>query len=154
MSQCARCGADVPQTGATCPQCGATQPDPAWTMPFSESGTPTVESRKSSQGSLSSDKKYALVILNGEEPGKVVPLEKPRTVIGRAGCDLELKDPQLSRQHALIAINGTSVRLEDLGSTNGTFVDESRIETAELTDRSEFRIGSHELLFVMRDREE
>jgi len=122
-------------------------------MPFSEAGTPTLESRKSDRGSLSADKKYALVILNGDDPGRVVSLETPRVVIGRADCDLELDDPQLSRQHALIAINGTNARLEDLGSTNGTFVDEKRIETAELTDRSEFRIGSLELLFVMRDRE-
>ena len=39
----------------------------------------------------------------------------------------------------------------DLGSTNGTFVDEERIQTEELLDRFEFRIGSHELVFVMRD---
>ena len=89
-----------------------------------------------------------------EDPGRVVPIAKPRVVMGRAECDLVLSDPQLSRQHALIAINGTSARLEDLGSTNGTFVDEKRIQTAELVDRSEFRIGSHELVFVMRDEED
>ena len=152
---CARCGSEISdQPGVTCPKCGAPRPDPAWTMPFSEAGTPTVESRKSDAGTLSRGKKYALVVVNGEEPGKVVSIEKPRVVIGRADCDVELDDPQLSRQHALIAINGTSARLEDLGSTNGTFVDEERVESCELVDRSEFRIGSHELLFVMRDRED
>ena len=59
----------------------------------------------------------------------------------------------LSRQHVLIAINGTSVRLEDLGSTNGTYVDETRVQQAALEDRCEFRIGTHELLFVMTDRD-
>ena len=54
---------------------------------------------------------------------------------------------------ALVAINGTSARLEDLGSTNGTYVGEKPIDTCELTDKSEFRIGAHELVFVMRDHE-
>lgn len=154
---CTRCSGDVPEDGVgevTCPKCGALQPNPAWTRPFVQPGAPTLESRKSDQGSLSGEKKYALVILNGEEPGRVVPLEKPRVVIGRADCDIVLSDPELSRQHVLIAINGMNARLEDLGSTNGTFVDGKRIQVSELTDRSEFRIGSHELVFVMRDRDE
>lgn len=154
---CARCGSQVPENGqgeVTCPRCGAPQPNPAWTRPYSQAATPTLESRSSDTGSLAPGKKYAIVILNGEDPGRVVPIAKPRVVMGRAECDVVLSDPQLSRQHALIAINGTSARLEDLGSTNGTFVDEKRIQTAELVDRSEFRIGSHELVFVMRDEED
>lgn len=154
---CSRCGSDVPEDGrgeVTCPQCGAPQPNPAWTRPFLQAATPTLESAKSDQGALSDGKKYALVILNGDEPGRVVPLEKPRNVIGRADCDIVLSDPELSRQHALVAINGMNARLEDLGSTNGTFVDGERIQASELTDRSEFRIGSHELVFIMRDRDE
>jgi pSer/pThr/pTyr-binding forkhead associated (FHA) protein len=46
-----------------------------------------------------------------------------------------------------------NARLEDLGSTNGTFVDGERVESAELSDRSEFRIGFHEFVFVMRDQD-
>lgn len=151
---CARCGSDVPDdTGAdiTCPRCGAPKPNPAWTRPFEAAGVPTLESKSSNQGALAAGKKYAIVIVNGDEPGRVIAITKPRVVIGRADCDVVLKDPELSRQHALIAINGTTARLEDLGSTNGTFVDEKRIQTTELVDRAEFRIGSHELVFVMRD---
>lgn len=151
---CARCGGSVPDVDRaelTCPRCGAPQPNPAWTRPFAASATPTLESRSSDQGSFAPGKRYAIVIVNGEEPGRVVPLAKPRVVIGRADCDIVLKDPELSRQHALIAVNGTNARLEDLGSTNGTFIGDERINTAELVDRSEFRIGSHELVFVMRD---
>lgn len=154
---CTRCGGEVPDDGrseVTCPKCGAPQPNPAWTRPFSQAATPTLESNKSDQGSLSTGKQYALVIVNGEERGRVVPLDKPRVVIGRADCDLVLGDPELSRQHALVAINGMNARLEDLGSTNGTFVDGKRIQAVELSDRSEFRVGSHELVFVMRDRDE
>ena len=154
---CARCGRaiDGSEKSTTCSRCGATQSHPAnpsWT-PFSEANVPTLESTNSSGGSLSENKKYAIVILNGEDPGRVVPIEKPRVVIGRSGCDIVIDDGELSRQHVLVAINGTSARLEDLGSTNGTYVDEKPIDTHELTDKSEFRIGSHELLFVMRDQD-
>lgn len=152
---CARCGYEIAGSaaGATCPRCGAPRPDPAWTQPYSPLSAPTVASKSTAGGGLAPGKRYALIVVNGAEPGRVIPIEKPRVTLGRADCDIVLEDPQLSRQHALIAIQGTSVRLEDLDSTNGTFVDEERIESGELTDRSEFRIGTHELVFVMRDEE-
>jgi pSer/pThr/pTyr-binding forkhead associated (FHA) protein len=152
---CSRCGHELSgSTQNTCPRCGAPRPDPAWTQPFSQAAVATMQSRAVNAGTLSGDKKYAIVIVNGGEPGRVIPIEKARITIGRADCDIVLDDPQLSRQHALVAINGTSARLEDLGSTNGTFVDEKRIEQIELEDRMEFRIGSHELVFVVTERED
>jgi pSer/pThr/pTyr-binding forkhead associated (FHA) protein len=127
---------------------------PAMTMPVSgEGAVPTVFASKDSGGALSPAKRYALVVLSGKEPGKVIPIDKARVTIGRSDCDVVLDDTELSRQHALIAINGTRARLQDLGSTNGTYVGESRVDQAALEDRSEFRIGTHELLFVMTDRE-
>ena len=155
FNPCARCGSAVDggEKSVTCSKCGATRPNPAWTTPFSEANVPTLESTSSSGGSFSENKKYAIVILNGEDPGRVVLIEKPRVVIGRSDCDIVINDGELSRQHVLVAINGTSARLEDLESTNGTYVDEKPIETHELTDKSEFRIGSHELLFVRRDQD-
>lgn len=120
-------------------------------MPVAPSGISTLESSRGEGGGLAPGKKYALVVVQGRSPGQVIPLEKPRVILGRAHCDVILEDPELSRQHALIAINGTSVRLEDLKSTNGTFVGGERVEQADLSDRSEFRIGGHELVFVMRD---
>jgi NAD-dependent SIR2 family protein deacetylase len=77
---------------------------------------------------------------------KAVPTAPASKVSGGALSDSK-------SQHAVIAIDGTSARLEDLGSTNGTFVGEKRIEQAALEDRSEFRVGTHQLLFVMADRE-
>jgi FHA domain len=159
-STCSRCRArlsrstgDRATVAITCPQCGAPQPDPSWTLPFapSPSGISTLESSRGEGGGLAPGKKYALVVVQGQSPGRVIAIDKPRVILGRTHCDVVLEDPELSRQHALIAINGTSVRLEDLKSTNGTFVGGERVEQAELSDRSEFRIGGHELVFVMRD---
>jgi len=128
---------------------------PAMTMPFADAeAVPTVYATGVSGGELAPNKRYALVVLNGKEPGKVIPIDKARITIGRSDADIVLDDAELSRQHALIAINGMSARLEDLGSTNGTYVEEERIELADLADRFEFRVGNHQLLFVMTDREQ
>ncbi|MEE9264068.1 MAG: FHA domain-containing protein [Vicinamibacteria bacterium] len=161
-ARCPRCSSVVEENelprmdGAQvlCPQCQQPLEMPEMTVPFLDpKNIPTAPASKSSGGALSDNKRYALVIVSGKEPGKVFPIEKARVTIGRTGCDIVLDDTELSRQHVLIAIDGTNARLEDLGSTNGTFVGGNRIERADLGDRSEFRVGSHELLFVMSDRE-
>lgn len=104
-------------------------------------------------GFLADHKRYALAVVSGNEPGKVFQIHNARITIGRVDCDVTLEDPKLSRQHALIAISGNAARLEDLASTNGTFVDGRQIDQADLDDRTEFRVGDHVLLFLMSDRE-
>jgi len=151
-ASCVRCGNELRGPGHACSRCGAGQAEPAWTQPVAAAGA-TIQSKAVSGGGLAPGKKYALIIVQGEESGRVIPIEKSRITLGRADCDVSLKDPELSRQHALISIHGMNARLEDLGSTNGTFVDGERVETAELADRSEFRIGFHEFVFVMRDQD-
>jgi pSer/pThr/pTyr-binding forkhead associated (FHA) protein len=51
----------------------------------------------------------------------------PGTTIGRAECEVELNDPDVSRRHALIRVVDGGLAVEDLGSTNGTFVNERRV---------------------------
>jgi hypothetical protein len=70
------------------------------------------------------------------------PLE-PGTTIGREGCDITLSDPDVSRRHAAIQIMAGEISIEDLGSTNGTFVNGEAIsERRELRGGDEVRIGS------------
>ena len=77
--------------------------------------------------------------------------EKPRalrlaanTVIGRAmGCDLRLEDTYVSQEHARIFGKNGSWFVEDLGSTNGTFVNEQRLAApAMLTAGDRIRVGT------------
>lgn len=100
-----------------------------------------------SPGSLSDDKRYSLEVLDGNEPGQIFMLEKPEIIIGRRGCDVNLDDPEISRQHASIEIQGDGATLRDLGSTNGTYVQGARVTEAQLEDNSEFRLGTHQLVF-------
>ena len=55
-------------------------------------------------------------------------LVKPETVIGRGPeADLQLPDGLVSRRHVLVRIEDDSVILEDLGSTNGTYLDRAKV---------------------------
>jgi len=65
--------------------------------------------------------------------------------IGRAGADVKLSDPDVSRSHAVVRLHGGSVTIEDVGSTNGTFVNGSRVDgVTELHDGDVVRFGSVE----------
>jgi hypothetical protein len=66
------------------------------------------------------------VVKTGPEAGRRVELSV-EVVIGRRDADLVLEDPEVSRRHAVLRRSGESVVIEDLDSTNGTFVKGERI---------------------------
>jgi hypothetical protein len=154
---CPKCGQPLPESKggsepAACPRCG-NPINLAATLPFANPAAgATRESKSSGGGRLADGKAYSLVILHGKNPGQVIPLQKARVVIGRVQCDVNLDDAEISRQHALLEIRGSEAQVEDLGSTNGVHVEGERVERARLEDRSEFRVGSHQLMFVVTDR--
>jgi hypothetical protein len=77
-----------------------------------------------------------------EIDGRVHRVNSAVTVIGRgAEADVVVDDPGVSRRHAEIHTGGGRVRVVDLGSTNGTFVDGERIGTGDLADGSRITVG-------------
>jgi hypothetical protein len=75
------------------------------------------------------------------------PLTPPGLTIGRGtDADLRINDPGVSRLHARINViasgTGTSLNIEDLGSTNGITVDGSRTRQAALSNGSRIDIGN------------
>ena len=93
-----------------------------------------------------------LTFMSGSRDGEVVQLETagspPSVSIGReAPCELVITDdPDLSRRHARLFWNGLSWMLEDLGSSNGTFIGEFQAarrlsEPAAIKEGHIFRVG-------------
>lgn len=74
---------------------------------------------------------------------------KPAVTIGRApGNDLIVDHPTVSRQHATIKLEGEAFRLFDLGSANGTFVNDQRVrDPMALEDGMTVRFGEVEYVF-------
>jgi predicted component of type VI protein secretion system len=67
----------------------------------------------------------------------------PGTTIGREGCDITVPDPEMSRRHAVIRRLDGQVAIEDVGSTNGTYVNGQRIAgVAPLREGDVVRLGN------------
>ena len=102
---------------------------------------------------LPKDKRFSLAVIQGAATGQIFQITKTRTLIGRSGADVNIDDPESSRQHAALEIVGDVAILRDLGSTNGTWVELDRIEQHQLNNQQEFRIGSHVLMFIVTEVE-
>jgi pSer/pThr/pTyr-binding forkhead associated (FHA) protein len=80
------------------------------------------------------------------EEAPIEGLERPATAgmtIGRAECDVDLTDPDVSRRHAVVRQVDDGLAVEDLGSTNGTFVNDRRITgIAEIAPGDRIRFGN------------
>jgi len=71
---------------------------------------------------------YQLVMKTGPTPGRTYPLEKTEISIGREiGSDVFINEAEVSRRHARLTQQAGTYLLEDLGSTNGTFVNGQRL---------------------------
>jgi pSer/pThr/pTyr-binding forkhead associated (FHA) protein len=71
---------------------------------------------------------FRVVLRSGPTPGKVFPLEKNELFIGRdLSNDVVINDPEISRRHSRLFLQGGSYAVEDMGSTNGTSVNGQRL---------------------------
>jgi ABC transport system ATP-binding/permease protein len=83
-----------------------------------------------------------LRVVSGPAAGRTVDIEE-EVVIGREDTDLEIDDPELSRRHAVVRRFANRIQVEDLGSTNGTYVDGTRIaEPTLLGGGAQIKIGT------------
>lgn len=99
-----------------------------------KSFTPQILRRESS---------YILEVVEGPEVGKRFPLGSGSVFIGRQSeCDLALEDAKVSRRHATLACKDGEFFLDDLGSTNGTFVNGRRVGRTKLTPGDRITMGN------------
>ncbi|HUN80846.1 MAG TPA: FHA domain-containing protein, partial [Phycisphaerae bacterium] len=73
---------------------------------------------------------------------KDIPLPGPTTVIGRTPeADIQIPVSDVSRRHCQIAVNGAKVMLKDLGSSNGTFVNDTKVGETTLRPGDRLKVG-------------
>ena len=84
-----------------------------------------------------------LVVVYGDELGRKFELDRPTMIIGRsAGADVRVDHETVSRAHAELVVDGARVELRDLGSMNGTWVNDERVKDARLADHDLIKIGT------------
>jgi pSer/pThr/pTyr-binding forkhead associated (FHA) protein len=90
-----------------------------------------------------------LIIHRGPNRGERFLLDSPDSSIGRSGDnEVVLDDVTVSRKHANIRRAGERFELIDLGSLNGTYVNNNSIARATLTSGDEIQFGKFHMLFV------
>lgn len=83
-----------------------------------------------------------LWVCSGKNIGRRFALDKPDMVVGRSStADIPVVDERVSQQHALISPHGDGHTLRDLGSTNGTFVNNQRVHESVLRDGDLIQVG-------------
>ncbi|MFH1262085.1 MAG: FHA domain-containing protein [Pseudomonadota bacterium] len=82
-----------------------------------------------------------ITVLEGEDEGFSVKLKNPRSIIGRRGADIALRDRKISQQHAAIEISGSEVTIIDLESRNGITVNGKDVKHARLANLDEIQLG-------------
>jgi DNA-binding NtrC family response regulator len=91
-------------------------------------------------------------VASGPDRGTERELAQGTLVIGsHPEADLTLTDATVSRYHAELALLAEGVRVKDLRSTNGTFVGDSRIESAVVPPGSEIRLGKTRIELLPAD---
>jgi two-component system, cell cycle response regulator len=99
-----------------------------------------------------------LIVISAKLPatiGRMFKLERAETTLGRSmDSSLQVEDDGISRKHCKIAMNASGVyQVIDMGSTNGTYLNGSRVSLANLTDGDKIQIGSNTVLkFSLQDQ--
>jgi len=95
--------------------------------------------------------KVSLVVASGAHQGKAIPITGPQFMIGRdAGCHLRPASQAVSKQHCAVVIRDGQIFIKDLGSTNGTLVNDALIKASEVkvVDGASLKLGPPD--FILR----
>ncbi len=125
-----------------CPECGAGGGKAAAAPAPSGGGKARTMALDLGGGAVSGANNIGwLVPLDGLQAGELFELKKRCTVGSAPDCDVILKDPSISGRHAEFIPAAQGFRINDLGSTNGTFVNDKRVSSQDLIDNDNVRLG-------------
>ncbi len=98
----------------------------------------------------SEDRRACLVVIYGDELGKRIALDERTTVIGRSTkCEVYLDQESVSRHHCHVAYVDGFYEIEDLGSTNGTYVNDAIARKTVLRDGDQVKVGRTIFKFIV-----
>jgi pSer/pThr/pTyr-binding forkhead associated (FHA) protein len=146
--KCPSCGEKLHASWDQCPYCGWSE---APSAPVAAAAAPAAGGPSQKMKTMAIDTGAAPVAA-GNGVGWLVPLDGPQTgelfqlrgraIVGTApDCDVVMKEASISGRHAEFTSTATGFRVSDLGSTNGTFVNDQRVTTEELIDNDNVRLG-------------
>jgi two-component system, NtrC family, response regulator HydG len=122
-------------------------------MPHPPDNTATI-ARARSEIVTQPDVSFAITVVEGPNAGEqfAVDATQPSAVLAGQGpaCAIRLADREVSRRHAAFEVQGRRLRITDLGSTNGTFVDGLAIADAWLVGEELVRVGTTALRVEVR----
>lgn len=101
-------------------------------------------------------KRGYLFFLAGPLLGKFFPLQEGTTIIGRSpNADIAINDSRVSRKHLEVTVDRENVKIKDLGSTNGTFVNGEKISIYKLKADDKIQISPASIFkFSLADEDE
>lgn len=84
----------------------------------------------------------SLAMFKADGTRRDFPIKSQRVIVGRQNdCDLRIPLSSVSRQHFEVRLNGSSLLLRDLGSSNGTYHNDKRVEEASLMPGDRIMVG-------------
>ncbi len=163
---CTQCGQELPGDARFCPACGTpVQPPDATAIVRTQTGevavvTATLDIADEDAELIGELPELApgtgmLIVVRGPNAGSRYLIDRETTTVGRhPDSHIFLDDVTVSRRHAEIVRADLDIRVRDLGSLNGTYVNGQRVEEALLASGDEVQIGRFKLLFAGTARAE
>lgn len=152
---CNRCGHRNPPGSAFCSACGTvldvaeertvvlTRQDPLQDAPGVEDDV-VVNLDKIPRG------QSILVVRDGPNAGENFTLGESLSIGRHPESEVVLDDITVSRRHVLIVHDGDGYQLRDMGSLNGTYVNNERVEECRLRHGDEVQVGRYRMVFFER----
>jgi pSer/pThr/pTyr-binding forkhead associated (FHA) protein len=151
---CPSCGQKLHPSWDQCPFCGYSEHGPPPEAAAAAPSAPQPKARTMaldmnaavSTGPVTSQVGW-LVGVDGPQAGELFQI-KGRVIVGsKDDCDVIIKDPSISGRHAEFIVGGSGVKVTDLGSTNGTYVNGGRVSSSDLVDGDGVRLGRSNFKF-------
>ena len=150
---CPECGFQNPESANYCSKCGALLVKDEGGAETTQTYTPEeITDEEGPLDDIAAEGPALVVRSGGGRAGEHFIPQGDRTTIGRSpDNDIFLDDVTVSRKHAVVLQSGGELRIEDLGSLNGTFVNRRRIDSAtRLESGDEVQIGKYRLSFISK----